>query len=108
MSSPDLRCRTVTDSFSSPAHIDKRGSSTDFSEEKPTVATINDSKKNSYGNAGPSAAGTNVDFSGIDEKKVLRKMDIRLIPMLALLYLLSFLDRKPLLCSPCPKLRQMD
>ncbi|KAJ6440498.1 MFS nicotinic acid transporter Tna1 [Purpureocillium lavendulum] len=32
-------------------------------------------------------------FAHIDEKKVLRKMDIRLIPMLALLYLLSFLDR---------------
>jgi hypothetical protein len=27
------------------------------------------------------------------EKKILRKMDLRLIPMLALLYLLSFLDR---------------
>ncbi|KAI9841559.1 MAG: hypothetical protein M1837_000605 [Sclerophora amabilis] len=35
----------------------------------------------------------NADFSHIDEKKILRKMDIRLIPMLALLYLLSFLDR---------------
>lgn len=34
-----------------------------------------------------------IDFSHIDEKKVLRKMDIRLLPMLALLYLLSFLDR---------------
>jgi hypothetical protein len=33
------------------------------------------------------------DFSHIDEKKVLRKMDLRLIPMLALLYLLSFMDR---------------
>lgn len=32
-------------------------------------------------------------FSNVDEKKVLRKMDIRLLPMLALLYLLSFLDR---------------
>ncbi|KXJ96059.1 major facilitator superfamily domain-containing protein [Microdochium bolleyi] len=32
-------------------------------------------------------------FKHIDEKKVLRKMDLRLIPMLALLYLLSFLDR---------------
>ncbi|KAI7770098.1 hypothetical protein LZL87_013721 [Fusarium oxysporum] len=32
-------------------------------------------------------------FSHIDENEVLRKMDIRLIPMLALLYLLSFLDR---------------
>lgn len=37
--------------------------------------------------------GEVLDFSHIDEKKVLRKMDIRLIPMLALLYLLSFLDR---------------
>jgi hypothetical protein len=35
-------------------------------------------------------------FSNVDEKKVLRKMDIRLIPMLALLYLLSFLDVSPL------------
>jgi hypothetical protein len=34
-----------------------------------------------------------VDFSGVDEKKVLRRMDVRLLPMLALLYLLSFLDR---------------
>ena len=33
------------------------------------------------------------DFSHIDEKKVLRRMDLRLLPMLALLYLLSFLDR---------------
>ena len=34
-----------------------------------------------------------IDFSHIDEAKVLRKMDVRLVPMLALLYLLSFLDR---------------
>lgn len=30
---------------------------------------------------------------GVDEKAVLRKMDIRLIPMLSILYLLAFLDR---------------
>jgi hypothetical protein len=34
-----------------------------------------------------------VDFSMVDEKATLRKMDIRLIPILAILYLLSFLDR---------------
>ncbi|KAG8745990.1 hypothetical protein FRC10_006554 [Ceratobasidium sp. 414] len=34
-----------------------------------------------------------VDTSGIDEKKLLRKIDLRLIPWLSLLYLLSFLDR---------------
>ena len=33
------------------------------------------------------------DFSGVDSKKTLLKMDLRLIPMLSLLYLLSFLDR---------------
>ncbi|CEJ82055.1 hypothetical protein VHEMI02146 [[Torrubiella] hemipterigena] len=32
-------------------------------------------------------------YDQIDTNKLLRKMDIRLIPMLALLYLLSFLDR---------------
>ena len=32
-------------------------------------------------------------FAHLDEKAVLRKMDLGLIPMLALLYLLSFLDR---------------
>ncbi|KAG5919039.1 hypothetical protein E4U42_006623 [Claviceps africana] len=32
-------------------------------------------------------------FDDIDEKKVLRKMDLRLLPMLSLLYLLCYLDR---------------
>lgn len=32
-------------------------------------------------------------FEGVDEKAILRKMDIRLIPMLSMLYLLAFLDR---------------
>jgi hypothetical protein len=34
-----------------------------------------------------------IDFSHIDEAATLRKMDLRLIPTLAILYLLSFLDR---------------
>ncbi|KAI9805321.1 MAG: hypothetical protein M1833_005774 [Piccolia ochrophora] len=41
----------------------------------------------------PEFTGAGIDFSGVDPKTTLRKMDIRLIPMLALLYLLSFLDR---------------
>jgi hypothetical protein len=41
----------------------------------------------------PNWTGEGIDTSGVDSKKVLRKMDLRLIPMLALLYLLSFLDR---------------
>jgi len=34
-----------------------------------------------------------VDASGVDERKLLRKVDLALIPWLCLLYLLSFLDR---------------
>ncbi|KAG6831616.1 hypothetical protein H0H87_004678 [Tephrocybe sp. NHM501043] len=34
-----------------------------------------------------------VDISGVDEKKLLKKIDLALIPWLSLLYLLSFLDR---------------
>ena len=41
----------------------------------------------------PDWDGGDVDFSNVNEKKTLRKMDLRLLPMLALLYLLSFLDR---------------
>ena len=34
-----------------------------------------------------------VDTSGIDERKLVRKLDWALIPWLSFLYLLSFLDR---------------
>jgi hypothetical protein len=38
-------------------------------------------------------ADVDVDTSGINEKKLLRRIDLRLIPWLSFLYLLSFLDR---------------
>lgn len=59
----------------------EEGLFTDQKHDKPTAATPDPLDP------------ANFDFSHIDEKKVLRKMDIRLLPMLALLYLLSFLDR---------------
>ncbi|KAF4569603.1 hypothetical protein EYR40_008581 [Pleurotus pulmonarius] len=34
-----------------------------------------------------------IDTSGVDERKLMRKIDLRLIPWLSFLYLLSFLDR---------------
>ena len=34
-----------------------------------------------------------VDTSSVDERKLIRRLDITLIPWLSLLYLLSFLDR---------------
>lgn len=47
-------------------------------------------------------------FAHLDEKKILRKMDMRLIPMLALLYLLSFLDRKYAVERGTPSAHQKD
>ena len=32
-------------------------------------------------------------FPGVDESKVVRKIDTRVVPVLCLLYLLAFLDR---------------
>jgi hypothetical protein len=34
-----------------------------------------------------------VDTSRVDERKLMRKIDIRIVPWLAVLYLLNFLDR---------------
>ena len=34
-----------------------------------------------------------LDISGVNKAKVLRKMDLRIIPIVTVLYLFSFLDR---------------
>lgn len=44
------------------------------------------------GETSPSSSSI-ADFAGINEKSLLRKLDLRLLPPLTLLYLLSFLDR---------------
>lgn len=41
----------------------------------------------------PAVYNEQVDTSAIDEKALVRKLDLRLIPWLSFLYLLSFLDR---------------
>jgi len=69
--------------------------------EKPSIrhhdfspkSNISKKKSADHRHHDPNWDGTDVDFSNIDEKKVLRKMDLHILPMLALLYLLSFLDR---------------
>ncbi|EPQ56797.1 hypothetical protein GLOTRDRAFT_128218 [Gloeophyllum trabeum ATCC 11539] len=43
--------------------------------------------------ASTSVYNPHVDVSGVDERKLMRKLDWRLIPWLSFLYLLSFLDR---------------
>jgi hypothetical protein len=67
--------------------------------EKPTSVDQEDfGVKKDIGEKLPTDRDSNsaegdIDFSGVDEAKTLRKMDIRLIPVLAVLYLLAFLDR---------------
>ncbi|KAL3418010.1 major facilitator superfamily transporter [Phlyctema vagabunda] len=66
--------------------------------DKPSGVFLEDrtalSDKHGYrGKDNPNLDHSGIDFGHINEKAVLRKMDLRLIPMLALLYLLSFLDR---------------
>ena len=58
-------------------------------DEKPATGGLH----HTFTHHDPDWDGADVDFSNVDEKKTLRKMDLHLIPMLALLYLLSFLDR---------------
>ena len=58
------------------------------SAEKEVVVTAEPlSEKDAY------RADASLEASGIDEKKLMRKVDWHVIPWLALLYLLNFLDR---------------
>jgi hypothetical protein len=40
---------------------------------------------------------------GLDEEKLLRKLDLHLLPILILLYLLSFIDRANIVSQPLVK-----
>ncbi|KAI9753977.1 MAG: hypothetical protein M4579_004907 [Chaenotheca gracillima] len=62
-------------------------------EEKETTAHNELSNSPDVGALTPELNEHDVDWSHVDEAKILRKMDLRLIPVLALLYLLAFLDR---------------
>ena len=58
------------------------------SAEKEVVVTAEPlGEKDAY------RADASLEASGIDEKKLMRKVDWHVIPWLALLYLLNFLDR---------------
>lgn len=42
---------------------------------------------------GSGASDSEITVSGINERALLRKLDLRLLPAVGILYLLSFLDR---------------
>ncbi|KAL0060590.1 hypothetical protein AAF712_012593 [Marasmius tenuissimus] len=68
-----------------------------MSDEKQAISNSGSDKEASSSIAGSvhetPLYNAHVDVSGIDEKKLLRKLDWALIPWLSFLYLLSFLDR---------------
>ncbi|KAF9269232.1 MFS general substrate transporter [Marasmius fiardii PR-910] len=61
-------------------------------DEKPNASVSDKESGEVLPNETP-LYNAHVDVSGIDEKKLMRKVDIALIPWLSFLYLLSFLDR---------------
>jgi hypothetical protein len=59
-----------------------------------SIAEKKDAADAASGNGETSPSSSSIaDFAGINEKALLRKLDLRLLPPLTLLYLLSFLDR---------------
>lgn len=76
---------------------DPEKDATVFHDDNAAIPTTKESPTggvhHTFNHHDPNWDGTGVDVSNVDEKKVLRKMDMHLLPMLALLYLLSFLDR---------------
>lgn len=61
--------------------------------EKPSEHHVEKMVSHEKGPIQESDAVSSNEFASIDEAALLRKMDLRLIPMLSVLYLLAFLDR---------------
>ena len=61
-----------------------------ISPEKETNTFTSADKLEGSGNT---SLTSNIDYSGVNEKSLVRKIDWRIIPGVVLLYLLSFLDR---------------
>jgi hypothetical protein len=82
---------TTTQHLHSPDRNNERKSSLSSGHGKPSTTQAEEIAR--IDALATSAGVTLASFAHLDEKQILRKMDLRLIPMLALLYLLSFLDR---------------
>ena len=65
--------------------MEKRSPSPDGSEKVAALTEADGNLKQIF--------NPDVDTSGVDERKLIRKIDLALIPWLSFLYLLSFLDR---------------
>ncbi len=69
-----------------------------MSEDRRDVTSPDVEKQYNLAPYGNSEGGDyKLRFPNIDEAKVLRKIDLRVVPVLCVLYLLAFLDRSVLL-----------
>lgn len=67
--------------------------STYSSNEKGRTSEVERVEKPDEGPLEPPLYNAHIDVSGVDERKLMRKIDLYLVPWLSFLYLLSFLDR---------------
>lgn len=75
------------------AHIKSSSSSLSGSDGKDLVTVVERPEDNYDEKTGTHLYNPHIDTSGIDEAQLVKKLDRTLVPWLALLYLLSFLDR---------------
>ena len=57
------------------------------------MATDDKAQGEGLGTNNSNASDSDVEVASVNEKSLLRKLDIRLLPAVSILYLLSFLDR---------------
>ena len=77
-----------------PAQTSSSPAASTYSNEKGRVSEVERaSDKGDHAALHGEMYNAHVDVSGVDEKKLIRKLDWYLVPWLSFLYLLSFLDR---------------
>ena len=77
-----------------PAQTSSSPAASTYSNEKGRVSEVERaSDKGDHAALHGELYNAHVDVSGVDERKLLRKLDWYLVPWLSFLYLLSFLDR---------------
>lgn len=64
-----------------------------------------DPSSKEYQTASPGSSSIDEGLVNINERALLRKLDLRLLPPVTILYLLSFLDRSNSLFYPSPRMR---
>ena len=79
--------------MNSPMHAVKHDAKSDSWRESGVAPSDVEKQYNLAPYGVPEGGDYKARFPNIDERKVIRKIDIRVVPVLCVLYLLAFLDR---------------